>query len=148
MNNLNKLFDEPFNLVVAGGRNYNNYEFLKSRIIMRMAELNINIDSESLIIISGCARGADSLGELFASEHNLNVIKFPAAWDEIQDKPQNEIGYNKFGSLYWKKAGFYRNCKMADLCNGAILFPGGNGTDHMKNEIITRGKLLWVESYD
>ena len=84
-------------LLIAGSRNYDDYEFLKRAV----KDLNQPIDC----IISGTARGADSLGERYAEENNLNILRFPADWE-----------------TYGKKAGYMRNEKMGKVCDLALLF--------------------------
>lgn len=79
-------------IIVAGGRDFNDYGLLKfelERFLNRHPERDIKI-------ISGKAKGADSLGERFAHEVGLEVKEFPANWDE-------------FGQL----AGSIRNREMA-----------------------------------
>lgn len=40
-----------------------------------------NIRSENkIVIISGCASGADALGERYALENGFEIEKFPAQW--------------------------------------------------------------------
>lgn len=67
-------------------------------------------------VISGGARGADTLGELWAISRRIAVMKFPAHWDTL-------------GSA----AGKMRNCWMLDYGKPDIVvaFPGGPGTRHM-----------------
>lgn len=64
-------------------------------------------------VVSGCARGADSYGELLAEEYNIPVKKFPAQW--VSD----ETG------LVDKTAGFKRNQKMADYSDALISIDCG-----------------------
>lgn len=60
-------------LIIAGSRDFNDY-FLMCKSI---ASLGLKIDE----VISGGARGADSLGEKWALEHLVPVKYFPANWD-------------------------------------------------------------------
>jgi len=82
-------------IIIAGSRDFNDYKLLKTSIrdILKNTSLkNIN----KIKIISGTARGADQLGERFAKQFKLEVVKFPADWD-------------RFG----KRAGYIRNEEMA-----------------------------------
>lgn len=63
---------------------------------------------EDPIIISGCAKGADSFGEMYAERRQLKVEKYPADW-------------NKYG----KRAGYIRNKQMGDVSDFAIIFWDG-----------------------
>lgn len=67
-------------------------------------------------IISGHARGADQIAEMYADEKGIPVRVFPADWDK-----------------YGKKAGYIRNKKMLDEGQPdlVIAFPGGRGTEMM-----------------
>ena len=52
-------------VVVAGSREFNDYELLKKELSV------INITE----LISGGARGADKLGEKYANEHNIKIVR-------------------------------------------------------------------------
>lgn len=117
-------------IIIAGGRDFNNYEFLKQSVFKVLYDLDKNGICNTLLycerilieIISGNAKGADSLGEKFAEEFNYNLKKFPANWD-----------------LYGKKAGLIRNEQMAKYAkkddNYSILIAFwdsmSRGTKHM-----------------
>jgi hypothetical protein len=75
-----------------------------------------NLSLEDIEIVSGKAKGADTLGELYANENNIKIIEFPADWE-------------KFG----KKAGYIRNEEMAKYSDSCIVFWDGKskGTKHM-----------------
>jgi hypothetical protein len=68
------------------------------------------------VVIHGCARGADTLASIWASQHGVREMKFPADW-----------------ATHGKAAGMIRNAQM--LQEGApdmvIAFPGGKGTANM-----------------
>lgn len=70
-------------------------------------------------VVSGGANGIDTCGELWATENNIPIKRFPAYWDN-------------FG----KMAGFLRNTQMAEYTGdkGALLavWDGkSRGTKHM-----------------
>lgn len=102
-------------LLIAGSRDYDDYDFLKTAI----SELNQPID----YIISGTARGADQLGERYAKENNIEILRYPADWD-----------------IHGKKAGFIRNQKMGEVCDLALLFwdcnsPGTRSMIYILNKL-------------
>jgi len=101
-----------FKVIIAGGRDFNDYELLKKKCDYFLQ------NKEDIIIISGNARGADSLGEQYARERNLKIDSHPADWD-------------KFG----KSAGYRRNKEMVDVADAAICFWDGKskGTNHTIN---------------
>jgi hypothetical protein len=97
-------------LIIAGGRNFANYELL-------CEEVSTLIDGISEVeIVSGGAKGADLLGEHYAIDKDLKVKRFPADWE-------------RFG----KAAGFKRNAEMAQYADSCICFWDGQskGTGHM-----------------
>ena len=59
-----------------------------------------------VIIVSGGAPGADSLGERYAKERGLAVERYPADW-----------------SKHGKAAGPIRNEQMASVADALIAFP-------------------------
>ena len=100
-----------FKVIVAGGRDFNNYELLKNKLDILLSNI-----SDEIIIVSGKARGADSLGERYALEKGYRIAEFPAQWD-------------KFG----KRAGYIRNEEMARYSDACVCFWDGQskGTKHM-----------------
>mgnify|MGYP005867213267 CR=1 FL=1 len=97
---------ESRRVLVCGGRDYADID--------RMYQIldSIAIDD----IISGHARGADQLAEVYAEGRDINVTIFPAEW-------------NKHG----RAAGFIRNKQMLDEGQPdlVVAFPGGRGTANM-----------------
>ena len=108
-----------FRLLIAGSRTFKDYDFL-CRTADGFIKLN-NTSDMPVVIVSGNARGADLLGEEYALSRGYRVARFPADW------------HNQ-----GKKAGYLRNCKMADYLkeseNGqCIVFWDGisKGSKHM-----------------
>jgi len=102
-----------FNLIVAGGRDFANYPLL-CRAIDGLRD-SVLSDYE-VVIISGGARGADQLGELYARQVGLRCIVQPADWN-----------------THGKRAGHLRNEQMGDQSQGLLAFWDGEsrGTRHM-----------------
>ncbi len=102
-----------YKLVVAGCRDFHDYSVASSEIHKHLQKLDADY---SVIIVSGCAEGADKLGERYASEHNLTVERFPAEWDK-----------------YGKYAGPRRNAQMAQVADAVLVFWDGKskGTKNM-----------------
>jgi hypothetical protein len=96
--------------IVAGSRTFTDYSKAKSI-------LDLKIDKGDTII-SGTARGADRLGERYAKENGIDLIKMPAKWQ-----------------IYGKSAGYIRNTEMAKVGDVLITFWNGSsrGTMHMIN---------------
>lgn len=114
---------ENFKVIIAGSRGFSNYKLLKEKCNEYLREKR---KEYNIIIISGGARGADTLGEKYAQEEGFSLEVFPANW-------------NKFG----KSAGFRRNEQMAEVADALIAFWDGksHGTKHMI-EIMENKKLL------
>lgn len=98
-------------VIIAGSRNFNNYEILKNKVNTIIANILPDVT-----IISGGARGTDRLGERYAIEHKLIFIQYIPNWD-----------------LYGKWAGFVRNESMAKEATHLIAFwdQKSSGTKHM-----------------
>jgi len=98
-----------FKLIIAGSRNFSDYNTLKNVCDEFLFEKN-NIE-----IVSGTARGADMLGEQYAQEKGYQVSKFPADWNK------------------GKGAGYIRNKQMAEYANALVAFwdNSSRGTKHM-----------------
>ena len=109
---LNVANSSEFKVIIAGGRNFNDYELLKRKCDYYLSNINNGVN---IVIISGCAIGADTLGEKYATEKNYYLEKHPADWDK-----------------YGKSAGYRRNKEMVDIASAAICFWDGKskGTKH------------------
>lgn len=87
-------------VVIAGSRSITDYAALQHAI----AQTDFSITE----VVSGCARGPDSLGEQWADLNGIPVKQFPADW-------------GRFG----RAAGHYRNSDMADYADAAIILWDG-----------------------
>lgn len=110
--------------IIAGGREITDYEEVCRAILFS----NFDITE----VVSGKARGVDTLGEQFAKEFNIPIKEFPADW-------------NKHG----KAAGPIRNCEMADYVGdeGALIaiWDGqSRGTKHMIDYATKKGLKVYV----
>ena len=123
---------ENFKVIIAGSRGFSNYKLLKEECNKALREKK---KTHNVIIVSGHARGADTLGEKYAADENLDLEIYPADW-------------KKFG----KSAGFRRNEQMAEVADAVIAFWNGesHGTKHMidiaeekglKTKVINYGKV-------
>lgn len=88
-------------IIVAGGRDFNDYDLLHSSLVELLFEID-DTNTTEIEFVSGTCRGADVLGEQFAYNYNYDVKRFPANW--------NELG---------KRAGWVRNCDMAKYASEA-----------------------------
>lgn len=109
-------------VIIAGGRDYTDKHTLFAFLDKLVAQEKI----APRAVISGCARGADTLGEQWAKARGIDVIRCPAEWDR-----------------HGKEAGFIRNQKMADMADSLVLFPGGRGSADMKRRARKKYLRIW-----
>lgn len=102
-----------FKVIVAGGRDFDNYELLKEKCDFYLQQ---RMNTDVVTIVSGHAKGADALGERYAIEHNIPIDRHPADW-------------HKHG----RAAGPMRNKEMAECADALIAFWNGTsrGTANM-----------------
>ena len=126
-------------VIIAGGRNFNDFPLLMNKCIEIIAEEAKKDDSlEKIRIVSGTARGADKLGEQCAQIAHYDVSRFSADWD-----------------TYGKSAGYRRNAEMAKFASEdgnigvLIAFWDGKsrGTKHMIDLAKRYGLDLHIVSY-
>lgn len=118
-----------YKIVIAGGRDFLDYNLLREKVNKILQEKRV---THKIVIISGCARGADTLGLRYASENVFDVEEYPAEWDK-----------------YGKKAGYMRNVEMAENANALIAFWDGKskGTKHMIDIATERNLPIRVIKY-
>jgi hypothetical protein len=102
-------------LVIAGSRNFDDYDLLESTLNEFIEFHSIGDPDPGVLIISGLAKGADLLGVQYANQKGYKVEEFPANW--------------KLG----RSAGPKRNLEMAKSANSCIVFWDGvsKGTANM-----------------
>ena len=109
-------------VIIAGGRNYNNYETLLEAIQ----------ESSFLIteVVCGGATGVDTLGEKWANEHGIPIKYFEANWD-------------KWG----KAAGPKRNKQMSLYGEALIAIWDGvsRGTQNMIHYATSNGLKVYIK---
>ncbi len=71
-----------YKVIVAGGRDFDNYEFLKEKLDETFESLG-DLDAHPIEIISGMADGADTLGIKYAKEHKLTMVLYPVGIFQI-----------------------------------------------------------------
>lgn len=125
--------DFPIRIIIAGGRDFaiNNPE---APVHLQKYDMNVVAKAyrtlnrlsgkltlgrplkDTLLVIQGEARGADTVGKRWASSLGLEIAPFPADWD-----------------THGKAAGYIRNAEMAKLGTHLIVFWDGKskGTKNM-----------------
>lgn len=130
---------EDFKVIIAGGRDFNDYELLKVTCDKLLITKRV---THTIIIVSGKQVsedkegnkwGADYLGEQYAKENGFKVMPFPANWKD-----------------YRRNAGPIRNKAMATYADAGIAFWDGRspGTGNMIAALKVQEKLVHVEYYN
>ena len=97
-------------LIVAGGRDIGNVPLIRREMNQAWKDMG------PFEVVSGMARGVDSIAADLAKQAGIPVHEFPADWDK-----------------YGKSAGYRRNEQMADAATHLLAFWDGEskGTGHM-----------------
>lgn len=106
-------------VTIAGCRDYNNYDEAKQYIDFCLSNIR---KENNIIIVSGCATGADAIGERYAKENGFIVEKYPADWQK-----------------YRKSAGPRRNKSMTKVSDYIICF--WNGKNRGTKSLIRYAKM-------
>jgi hypothetical protein len=116
-----------FRLAVVGSRNLTDYALVISTLTPYLDE-----HGSSLVIVSGGAKGADSLGALFGRKHNLKVDVYLPEWGK-----------------YGKSAGFRRNTTIWDNADAGVAFWDGvsRGTAHSFDIAKAQNKPLQIVTF-
>lgn len=101
-----------YKVIIAGCRDFTDYELLREKCDYHLQNLRL----EDIVIVSGHASGADSLGERYAQERGFQLETYPADWQ-----------------AHGRAAGPIRNAKMANVAHALIAFWDGKsrGTKNM-----------------
>lgn len=153
-------------IIIAGSRFFEDYNLFESTMFKVLFHLNkeypqynilvinkeerlFKINPCSLEIISGMAKGADTLAVRFANKYNLALKEFPADWNNLNVLPCRVIT-NSYGS-YNALAGHKRNRDMAvyassdDAFGVLVLFWDGKskGSKNMKSQAVAFGLEIY-----
>lgn len=97
-------------VLVCGGREFDRQDYVERSLDA------IHETTPISVVINGGARGADTLGALWASKRGIKVRTYPANWGK-----------------HGRSAGPIRNKQMLDEGKPTLVvaFEGGRGTAHM-----------------
>ena len=115
--------DKEFRVVVAGSRNFGDYERLSAELDKFLA------NKKNVVIVSGTARGADRMGEQYAAEHGYKIDQFPAEWGK-----------------YHQGAGPIRNLQMVKTADAVVAF-WDNQSSGTRNIIDAQDKSIFHTKY-
>ncbi|MDR2192663.1 MAG: DUF2493 domain-containing protein [Endomicrobium sp.] len=110
-------------IIVAGSRTVLD----EKKVFLELDKLRSRIGD--FTVISGLAKGVDTLGKLWAIKNKLPVEEYPAKWTK-----------------YRNSAGIIRNKEMAKIADGLIAFWDGQskGTKSMIDLMQKRGGLVEI----
>ena len=116
-------------IAIVGSRNFNNYELMSNSILSKFNLTDIDA------VVSGGAKGADSLAERFAHENNLLLHVKEADWKQ-----------------YGRAAGPKRNKLIVDEADVVIAFPspsskGTLNTIKLAKKAGKRVEVQYVQDY-
>lgn len=108
-------------VIVAGSRSVDDIDIIQAILDSAWCEFTE--------LVSGGARGVDSLAEAWARQNSVPVKTFIPDWDK-----------------YGKSAGPRRNVVMANYADALIAIWDGKsrGTSHMIREALARNMKVWV----
>ena len=122
------MIKSTFRVIVAGSRSFNDYAVLRMACDKLLARKK---HTHTIVIVSGTARGTDTLGEQYARERGYTVERFPANWQQ-----------------YGKAAGQIRNRLMADNADALIAFWDGHSTGTQNMIMEAKKKDMAVRIYN
>ena len=113
-------------LAIVGSRSFTDYKLLSDTLRPFL------IEHDDLIIVSGGARGADSLAARWANANHLPLVEFIPDW-----------GRNG------RRAGYLRNREICDYADAGIAFWDGDsrGTTHAISIMTMQDKPIIVVNY-
>jgi rubrerythrin len=123
---------KDFMVIIAGGRDFEeprHYQMMCKEVDEFLGPYE---DNHNIYIVSGMAKGADTLGIMYAESRGYSYIPFPADWDR-----------------YGKGAGHIRNQEMSDVSDALVAFwdKESRGTKDMIARAIKLGLVVKVVNY-
>lgn len=117
--------EELLKIGVVGSRSFNDYKLLKDTLDKYKGKM--------WLLVSGGAKGADSLGEKWANENHIKTLIHRPDWDR-----------------YGKSAGFVRNELIVDDSDLIISFWDGlsRGSENSINLAKKKGKEVIIIYYN
>ena len=109
-------------VIIAGSRDINDYQFVHDFIK--------SLDVDITTVVSGGARGVDTLGERYAYEYDIPIKRYRANWNS------------------GKSAGIKRNILMSDNSDALIVIHNySKGSLHMKSVMLDKGFPVYESIY-
>ena len=100
-------------LAIVGSRNFTDYELFKEKsqeFLLKWKESDQEFDIDNIVVVSGGAKGTDSLAEQWADEKGYEKTIFYPDWKR-----------------WGRGAGLKRNTQIVEECTHMIAFPSKSG---------------------
>ena len=122
---MTKVSNGAIRVAVVGGRDFNDYD--------RMCRVLDSTPRDIIEIVSGGAKGADTLAKRYALEHNIQYTEHLPDW-----------------KTHGKSAGYKRNVLIVNDADIVVAFWDGcsRGTKHTIDIAKAKNKELYVRKYD
>jgi deoxycytidine triphosphate deaminase len=107
-------------VVISGSRDFTDLDYFSTEMDGFLLDLN---SQEKVLMVSGGARGTDTLAKDYAEKNGIEFKEFLADWD-----------------THGKKAGILRNLEMLEVADQVVAFWNGKspGTTHMIEQCLKR----------
>lgn len=124
--------------IIAGSRDITDY----NTVAMAIKNSGFKITE----VVSGQARGVDTVGEVWAKSNGIPIKTFKPNWDDITADGA-VVKTNKYGKKYNAMAGFQRNQEMADYADAliAIWKAKSSGTGDMIERARKAGLKVYIK---
>ena len=119
-------------VLVAGGRDFNDYERVKADLAKH----------NPVVIISGMAKGADALGVKYANEYGCQLKEFKANWSDMSEPCIAKR--NRYGE-YNALAGMKRNQQMLDEGKPDLVLVYWDGKSSGTKDMIAKAEKAGVK---
>lgn len=130
---------------VVGSRSFKNYDYLSWVLD------GLRIRRGDFTLVSGGARGADTLAKKYADEHKIESIIIEPDWDDLSN-PDAVVKRKFNGKPYDALAGFRRNQKIVDLLDPyedlMIAFIPPNNPTPGTSDTISRARAKGIKVYE
>ena len=119
----------PLKLAVVGSRSCTDKTLVFEYLSILLSAWKVKEDVFNIEIVSGGAKGPDSIAERFVLINRIPTKIFPPDWDK-----------------HGKSAGFIRNMEIVDYADMVLVFwdQKSKGTKHTIDLALKAGKSVWI----
>lgn len=129
-------------IAIIGSRTFNNHRLLQTTVDNYIKDNDIT----EVTIVSGGAKGADTIGAKYAEFNDYKLIVHEADWKDLT-QPGARIKTNQYGK-YNANAGHYRNTLIINDADVVIAFTNGSpGTANSIHKAKKAGKPVNIVNF-